>query len=371
MNIFLLFILLQNISSLRIIFYPSKRIVTNFYEPFIERLEKVVNQPIEIYDAKNNIIIDEIGLFAVDLIDTEYQKCIKDENNIIITHSHHECVNKDNNTLAIISINGINYEENIPSLTILSSNDEKMPLYYALNDVSNTCENNITNKYYQVNNGSHTSMFENSKNINLLTNQINYFINDLLQTNLTKSTNIRNAVFNKHSWFFQHRLLTNTKIFNNFFKFFFTEPEKENTLFSSNRYVLYKSKDVNITKELDDYYFLNMKYNITNLSNRYRKDFFSIGDTISNIIKYYTRFNVFLVFYYFCEFYIKVFLNEYFFKIQLPFIIYQWYKCEPKLNNTNSSIVCDVFSVSMQDNIVYYKFPSKNKIFEFILKQGK
>jgi hypothetical protein len=304
------------------------------------------------------------------LIKTNAQECFTNEKNIIISHSYNDYIHTNNNTLAVISINGITHEKDIPTLTILNTNDEKLPLYYALNDVLNTCENNVTNKYYQINNGSHTSLFENNKNINLLSNQIHYFIDDLLQTNLSKSTKIKNSIFHKHNWFFKNRELTNTSNSNNFFKFLFTEPYTGNKLFICDRYVLYKTKNINITKELDDYYFLNMKYNVTSLSKRYDNDYFLIGNTIANIVKCYFNINIFLIIYYLCEFTVKVFIEELFFKMKLPFIVFEWLKVEPNICVNNSSVICEVFSVSTQDNIVYYKFPSKNKMFSYLLREA-
>ena len=59
----------------------------------------------------------------------------------------------------------------VPVLTILTDNDEKLPLSKAMDDAIYVKENNISNKIFIVVRGNHTSCFTNLNNNDTITNR--------------------------------------------------------------------------------------------------------------------------------------------------------------------------------------------------------
>jgi hypothetical protein len=69
------------------------------------------------------------------------------------------------------------------------------------------------------------------------------------------------------------------------------------------------------------------------------------------------------------EFTVKAFINDVFYKSKIPGFLYSWFTYEPRICMNDSHITCEVLAIPIRDDIVYYKFPSKHKIFEILAKE--
>ena len=64
-------------------------------------------------------------------------------------------------------------------LTILNSHDEKLPMHASIDDFLVSYQEQIPNKYYQINGGSHFTTFLNHIQMNLTTTQVHSFIYEI------------------------------------------------------------------------------------------------------------------------------------------------------------------------------------------------
>ena len=64
----------------------------------------------------------------------------------------------------------------VPVLTILTNQDEKLPIFKAIDDAIFVKENNITNKMFVVIEGNHTSCFIESYEMNSTVGHIKNFL---------------------------------------------------------------------------------------------------------------------------------------------------------------------------------------------------
>lgn len=363
----ILFCLLTSISSIRILFSPGSQVKKSFYKPFIDKLQTKLNTPIYFYD--------EIP-----------SNRINDDQEIIISHSFGGTIalcdflsKKRQRVIGSVLINShFNHRSkmpyfpidqkriNIPTLTILNTKDERLPLTSSIDDFLVSYQENIPKKYYLLNNGTHFSSFENNKEMDLLVLQVSNFVKESIGGNFQRTSYVTNYITNKHGWFFNDRNLSNTNIINNFPRFLVSNPFQNNSFYLNTKYILYKTNNINITKVLNQYFDLNINYNITNLRDIHYYDYLNSTDTVIKIAKNFMKGATPLNLYLITEFFIKDIINEFIYRLKIPFLLIQWFTYEPRMSINNSTLYCEVLSVPIRDQIVYYKFPSKNKMFEFL-----
>ena len=378
MNIFLFTLFLtKTIHSLQILFAPGSNIQRRFYVPFLKKLENKIKHPVNFYDDFNNF----------------------NDKHIVIAHSFggttsicNYLMNKDtNNVLGSIIINchfnqrnkmpyfPINQNEvKIPVLTILNSKDEQLPLHASIDDFLVSHQEDIPNKYYYINPGTHYSTFEDPLQMEIVTSQIANFIQEIKRQRFNQSHFYKHYLTNRHSWFFQDRHLPNTRIQPNFPSFLVSNPYKNNSIYLNHKYVLFKTKNINIVEYLDDYYHLHMNYSQINLYNIYYKDIFNSSHAFTKIIDAnpmkLSHNATFLQHAYFTslimEYFIKDLSNDFLYKSKIPSFLVMWFTYEPRIMIIDNKLTCEVLTVPIRDGIVYYKFPSKHKVFEFLSQQN-
>jgi hypothetical protein len=360
------------ISSYRVFFSPGSRIPYHYYQPFLNKLESSIKQPILPYNDTNNkeecIVIGHS--FGGSIAICDYLLGLQKNNistsnitGIILINSHFNQRTK----MPYIPLNA--HHVNIPTLTILNNNDERLPLHASVDDFLVSYQENITDKYYIINNGTHFSSFENELQMNLVINQVANFIHQIRKKHFYRSSYIQNYTIYRHSWFFQDRPLYNTIIRPNFLRFLVSKPIPNNSLYLNHKYNLLKSNKINITQMLDNYYDLYIKYNITNLRDTHYKDVTNVTDTIQKVFPSFVKGVNIWTFLLLIEFTAKMAINEFFYKTQIPGFLLYWFTYEPRISIKDSKLTCEVLSIPIKDNIVYYKFPSKHKLLEFLSQE--
>ena len=120
---------------------------------------------------------------------------------------------------------------------------------------------------------------------------------------------------------------------------------------------------------MNEYYNLYIKYNITNYYEKYYDDATDISSTIRKMVNSFLNgmnvYNVFLL----SEFLLKSVLNDIVYKVKIPGFLYSWFTYEPIICINNSKLTCEVLAIPIHGDIVYYKFPSKHKIFELLAQE--
>jgi hypothetical protein len=261
----------------------------------------------------------------------------------------------------------------VPILTILTTRDDRLPIHTTVDDYLASYQEEIVDKFYYINRGDHFSTFENPADMHFAIHQIQRFIEETREENATfhLSNYVMDYFTKKHMWFFQEREFNNTVLRPNFFRFLVSRPAPNNSFYRSHKYNLLKTNDFNIKAELDHYYGLDVEYNFTDYRDIYYRDWTNSSYTAQKIMESFmagfTLMNMLL----FVDFIMKEFVNEFIYKMQIPWFLFQWFTYEPKINKTQDSfgrdrVSCEILSIPIRDNIVYYKMPSKHKIFEFL-----
>ena len=70
------------------------------------------------------------------------------------------------------------------------------------------------------------------------------------------------------------------------------------------------------------------------------------------------------------EYFIKDLGNDFLYKSKIPSFLVMWFTYEPRIMIIDNKLTCEVLTVPIRDGIVYYKFPSKHKVFEFLSQQN-
>jgi len=189
--IFIFFTLLfQMNNAYNIVFLPDSFIEPKTYKPFINNIEDKLNyknimhkisfaEYLPLVDSKEETIIigHSVGGFFGLL------NCIKNKNNIkgcVLINSHFN--QRYKMPYFAVPLKCVNQ----PVLTILTRDDDKLPLKKALDDYCITIEEKIKNKFFLINDGDHMSLFIKEEDINILSSQIVEFIEKI--TNQTFSS---------------------------------------------------------------------------------------------------------------------------------------------------------------------------------------
>jgi hypothetical protein len=361
--IILIFNLINFSNSLQIIFSPCSIVKKSFYNNFLKKLQNKINLPILLKNSN----INEKKIIISHCFDTRKE---------LLKH-----VNRDKNIIGLILVQNhfnqrklmpyLDINQNkikIPVLTILNSHDELIPLCNSIDDFLISYQENIPNKYYFINNGTHYSSFENKLQMELLTNQIELFISEISKNNFSRMETVNKYIINKNLWFFQDRNLKDTILQSNLFNFIL-KSRYNNSLYLNNKYALLKTNKINITEELDTFYNLNLVYNYSIIELNNNRDYMNITQTMVKFINNFMIGNSLKSFFLLFEFIIKGIINDFITTIQKPKILLNWFNYEPKIYVKNNKMECEIIGIPIKDNIIYYKFPSKHKIFEFKIKK--
>lgn len=368
--IILLPLILFSINSLRILFSPGSLVKKTFYNNFIHSLENKINRticfysPFENLDDKKIIISHSFGGTTIlyDYIHNIYLSNHSDIIAVVLIQSHF-------NQRYKMPYFGINQHKiNIPVLTVLNVYDDRLPLYCSIDDFLVSYQENIPDKYFLINNGTHFSSFEDKMEIERLTTQVGTFILEVLNNEFYRMRSIFKYITKKHEWFFQERNLTNTIKRSSLIDFLMSRPHHNNSFYDNDKFVLYKTNNVNISQELNTYYHLNIAYNYTLINFDKHFDYLNSTDTVVKISSRFLKGIDVFTFYLFVEFFIKEFTNELLSTVQIPQILYKWFTYEPSVYIQNKTLVSEVICIPIKDNIVYYKFPNKHIIFDFLMR---
>lgn len=206
---------------------------------------------------------------------------------------------------------GINMDQiKQPVLTILNTDDNFLPLAKGIDDFF--VQSN-KKKYFIINQGDHFSSFSDDNT----SKQINHFINSISNNNFTKYENINYDLYYKINWDFNNTF-EHTQ-FENFLK---SKPINKNQIFSDSEYTYYKTNNINIIDSLNNNFDVQINWNI-------------------KILK----------------------TNS---KIEIPKTLLKWFIFKPKIKTSNNYVGVDVLLIPIDNNDVYYKFPSKFSILQKI-----
>ena len=347
MFICILFFLILSISidkttPYKIMFFPGSFIKNEVYEPFLTNIQR------NLHEKK----------IKVDITIEKYLP-LKEENEInedtiLIGHSFGSyfallnCIyskkyhNTNKNIKGCILINGhynqrqkmlystINMKEIAqPVLMILNKDDEKLPLHKAIDDMFIKYEENIDNKYFVINNGTHLSSFVNDS---VIEDQITLFIENIHHKNFELFEEKTNNLYKNMNWNFNNTIYYHAHEFKRFLK---SRPVLTNYLYATPEYVLLKTNNVNINEWIyNEYDTLNIS-----VSNhlQLKKIYLPFGQ---NLNEYST-------------------IRSFFFLYTLTY----WLNYKPIISVKKNIIKMEVLVIPIKDDIVYYKFPNKYKLF--------
>jgi len=164
-----------------------------FYNPFINNLcntisNNTIRNNTNIY--KYNVNVKKVNYFPFTCLENNtilighsfggtmsliyaIRDTLKNENNIlscVIINSHYNLRNK----MPYPGISPILIKQ--PVLTILNRQDKRLPFVKAIDDYNIILASNISDKKFEVNNGTHFSCFTNENEINITVNQIIDFL---------------------------------------------------------------------------------------------------------------------------------------------------------------------------------------------------
>lgn len=208
---------------------------------------------------------------------------------------------------------GINVEQiKQPVLTILNTDDNYLPLTKAIDDFYIQSSNN---KYFIINKGDHFSSF----NDVTISNQINNFITSIKNNNFTAYENMNFDLYYKINWNFNN---TFEHIqFENFLK---SKPLKKNQMFCDSEFTYFKTNNFDLIESLNNNFEISINWNI------------KVLPTKNNL--------------------------------EIPKNLLKWFMFKPKIKRYNNYFYVDILSIPINNNHVYYKFPSKFSILEEIEK---
>ena len=344
--------------SYKLVFYPGSQIRNSKYLPLLQIIKTKTNitevsfgRYLPLTDYKNDTIIighSFGGYFGL-------LNCMKNVNNVkgcILINSHFNQRYK----MPYFSIPIKKVEQ--PVLTILSEFDSILPLENAIDDFFITSEENLDNKFFKLINSTHTSHFHNYENLEELSTQISNFILNIDSNDFTNFYKEKKNLESKFLWKFQRDFTKNTRecsiSFNlmdalleisnfplwhelHFLYFLFSKPYGTNFMYSTEKSVLYKTKNINETKLKQFLEKRTLKYFKTNnVTWKLKKN--PIDNNILNLAL-------------------------------LPYQLLYWLLCTPKVKVVNNTTLeAEVFVVKIFDDIIYYKFPSKFAVFSGLTK---
>lgn len=166
---------------LQIGFLHGSHIPNSFYKPFLDALCDEFDMPLNITylpyfpqePLQNNTII--IGHSFGGFFGLLY--CIMDQSRNINNVKGCVLLNSHFNERYKMPYIGVKQNKlNIPVLTLLNRDDDKLPLAKALDDYELSIERRDTSKRYIVNNGNHSSSFTSEVEIALVCKQIKDFV---------------------------------------------------------------------------------------------------------------------------------------------------------------------------------------------------
>lgn len=306
----LLFTLFNITFSYNIIFLPGSFVKSYFYKNMLDKIknnlkEENINVTYKIgnyFDTVNKepnttLICHSFGGFFGLL------KCIEDRSgnidNCILINSHFNQRRK----MPYPSINLKDVNQNV--LTILTKNDDKLPLSKAIDDQYVSNYENLSNIEFIINNGTHYSSFE--EDVNIVASQISTFINKKIKGK-------------------QMRTIDDVYIHESFNDFLSSKPFKKNQLFINinNNNILYKTRDTDID--------IHLKTLFTNTDTfTWNKIYLNITDHINS--------NVFL-------------------KTSNIFqFLYTWLFVQPKVTTIGKKKYADLIIFPISNSTIYYKLP--------------
>jgi hypothetical protein len=313
MKFFFIIFQIYHVIGYNIKFLGGSFVRKNFYLPLLNTITDDLK--------KNNISSNYEFMNYFDELNDE-------PNNILICHSFGSYFgllksmnDKNNNIKGCVIINGNFNQRNkmfYPSiklrnihkkvLVILSTNDKRLPIHKAIDDLYVKNEENLTNIFFYFNNETHFSSFENKYEINKVSQEIVNFIKSCKLDNL-------NQVF----------------YHNSIFSFIKSKPNIQNQMYYNHDIVLFKTNNINIDEYLKEYLYYKIEWN---------KIYLNYTDSNIN----YTNF-----------------LNK---KKEIIKILYIWFTKKPQVKIKDKKIICDLLVIPIKDNIIYYKFPTREYIFD-------
>ena len=173
-------------SKINLEFFHGSNIGSSFYEPFIEQLQNTVNKPKNLlrmnvstpnyitwpFFPKNTVLIGHSFGGSICLWYCMLEKLLGVSNikACVLINCHFN----QRNVMPYPKINMLSIK--VPVLTILTNQDEKLPIFKAIDDAIFVKENNITNKMFVVIEGNHTSCFIESYEMNSTVGHIKNFL---------------------------------------------------------------------------------------------------------------------------------------------------------------------------------------------------
>jgi hypothetical protein len=322
-------------------FFPGSFIKNEVYDPFLTNIQRNLRQK----NIKVNVTVEKY----LPLKDANEIS----EDTILIGHSfgsyfallnciHNRRYNDNDNIKGCILINGhynqrhkmlysnVNMEDiTQPVLMILNKDDEKLPLHKAIDDIFIKYEENLDNKYFIINNGTHLSSFMNDT---IIEEQITMFIETIHHQNFTLFEEKTNHLYKNMNWNFNNTVYYHPNELTTFLK---SRPKYNmNYLYATTGYVLLKTDNVNINEWIYNEYD-NLK--LPNRQLELKKIYLPFGENLNESIE----------------------VRSFFFLYTLS----KWFTYNPKIIFENNIIKMEVIVIPIKENIVYYKFPNKYKLF--------
>jgi hypothetical protein len=170
-------------------------------------------------------------------------------------------------------------------------------------------------------------------NDNIIEEQITLFIENIHHKNFTMFEEKTNHLYKNMSWNFNDTIYYHTNELMTFLK---SRPNSTNYLYATPGYVLLKTNNVNINEWIFNEYD-NINENVNNKQLELKKIYLPFGEKLNESIE----------------------VRSFFFLYTLS----KWFTYNPKIIFENNIIKMEVLVIPIKENMVYYKFPNKYKLF--------
>ena len=202
--LFTLFTTTTTATPYNIVFLRGSFVSKLFYTPFIHSLQKkLLDKKIEstiefgdyfpLQNYKNNTILLSHsfgGSFALLHCLADNTNCIR---GCVLINSHFNQRNKMPYPGFILR----SIKQSV--FTILNNCDEKLPLAKSIDDLQVKIKENLTNKFFVINNGTHFSTFQNYEEVDHATNQILSYIEGLDKQDFESIEKITETAITEHN----------------------------------------------------------------------------------------------------------------------------------------------------------------------------
>jgi hypothetical protein len=321
------------IQGLKLMFLPGSKIDPQIYDPFLQHLSSqtemnnLTNSPVLSIPYLPFLKLKEPTVLIGHSFGGFYAllNALRDPENVkacILINSHfNQRMKMPYLTIPLSKVE-------VPTLTLLTTEDSYLPLDKAMDDVMVKFEEGINNHHFIINIGTHLSVFENSLETEMIVKQMIKFIEAVDSLDMSFYYKKDKAMYQKLNWNFEK-----TETLTKYPLFLMNRPYLKNILYSELHYSYYKTKNVDffpiLTTEIEKEFDVQV----------------SIQPVKYKIVKTLPDWKMFS---------------------QYPYFFSKWYLYKPKAQFVNDVLEIEVLVIPIKEDIVYYKFPSKYSLWKIL-----